>query len=209
VQRVERQGRSVGTTTGRCTCEFFIEEYVAYTVFCRIAHETGYPPVCQKPFRNAVVIPIPTTTSTQLPQRRKPVSPFARPLRLIRRRINARRSTTTSSVSIAFCLTPSTTYPSLCSLSFAFCQLFQRSSSLKLASRQLSFPGSSGLEPKWSLSRHEDEEDGFCAVAAGAAEEDVLMMGFLSESVSLGVVIIALWDMRVVVDDVKSCYGSR
>jgi hypothetical protein len=81
-------------------------------------------------------------------------------------------------------------------LSFAFCQPFQRSSSLKLASRQLSLPGSSGLEPKWSLSRHEDEEDDFCAVAVLGAMDDVSVVGFLSESVLLEVVICAsFWDI--------------
>lgn len=159
-------------------------------VVCSIANEMGYCHKHQDASEKRQLSPfIHTTTGAHLPQRRKPVSQLARTFGFIRRRKDTRRSAIVSSVSAVGCSARRITYPSLCSLSFAFCQPFQRSSSLKLASRQLSFPCSSGLDPKWSLSRHEDEEDDFCAAAVLGAVDDVSVAGLLSESVSLEVFI--------------------
>lgn len=54
-----------------------------------------------------------------------------------------------------------TTYPRICSLSFAFCQSFHRSFSLSDASRQRSLPGSQDLERRdlWRGVDGEEEDD--------------------------------------------------
>jgi hypothetical protein len=54
---------------------------------------------------------------------------------------------------LLFSLMP--THPSCCSLSLAFCHAFHRFSSLRLASRHVSLPGSLGALLKLSLSRHD------------------------------------------------------
>jgi hypothetical protein len=52
-------------------------------------------------------------------------------------------------------LTLMSTHPSCCSLSLAFCHSFHRFSSLRLASRHVSLPGSLGTLFEISLSRHD------------------------------------------------------
>jgi hypothetical protein len=190
VRRVERRARQGGS---KVDSELQIsnsggEVYLSHVVVwvcgpdnqsCRVSSETPVnlksPSLCRLLLSSTCIEPVPILSHT---------------LRFIQLRKSTRYTPriTTSLASIPH-HTPSrlrfSTYSACCSLSFAFCHDFHRCSSLKLASRQDSFPGSSAFgERRWSFSSHERED--FCFVdSAATVVEDVLVLGCLSEDVSV------------------------
>ena len=113
-----------------------------------------------------------TSSCATLNQNIHPMSPFPLALVKVCKEASSRSARPVSIRVLLQVQVQSTTHPLACSLSFTFCQSFQRSLSLRVESRHFSLPGSSACGRVRSLSRH----DGSAGGVAGAGD------GFLSES---------------------------